>query len=191
VRQELVALIVPSVLLDEFRRNPGRIATESARSLSTHFRLVKDAVGKSGGDKRRLRVVLAHLDDVNHKIPIVGGGATATLDRIETLLIAASIVEPSDSVKLRAAQHAIQKRAPFHRGKNAMADAILFETFAACLNSTNASGVRFAFVTHNTSDFSVSNGNRKGVERRYGKKEFGAVGRFRVGGMVNGKQAMT
>jgi hypothetical protein len=161
VKQDLIALIVPSLLLDEFRRNRGRIATESAKSLSTHFRPVKDAVGKIGGDKRRLRVVLAHLDDVNHKIPIVGGGAAATLDRIEKLLTAASTTEPSESVKLRAAQRAIEKRAPFHRGKNAMADAIILETYAACLESTNVSGTRFAFVTHNTNDFSVPNGNQK------------------------------
>ena len=76
VKQKLVTLIVPSIVLDEFRRNRARIVTESTKSLSSHFRLVKDAVGKIGGDKRRMRVVLSHLDDVNHKMPIVGGTVT-------------------------------------------------------------------------------------------------------------------
>lgn len=66
VKQKLIELIVPGIVLDEFRRNRERIANESAKSLATHIRLVKDALGKIGGDKRRMRVVLSHLDDVNH-----------------------------------------------------------------------------------------------------------------------------
>ncbi len=50
IKQKLIELIVPRIVLDEFRQNRGRIANESAKSLSTHFRLVKDAVGKIGGD---------------------------------------------------------------------------------------------------------------------------------------------
>src|SRR5947208_3552980 len=109
VRQGMVNLIVPRVVLDEFRRNRDRIAKESAKSLSAHFRLVKDAVGKIGGDKRRLRMVLSHLDDVDHRIPIVGGRAVNTLDRIEKLLTASPTVEPSQKVMLQAAKRAMEK----------------------------------------------------------------------------------
>lgn len=161
VKLKLVELIVPRIVLDEFRRNRERIANESAKSLSTHFRLVKDAVDKVGGDKRKMRVVLSHLDDVNHKIPIVGGAAAATLDRIEKLLTASVSLEPSDSAKLRAAQRGIEKKAPFHGGKNATADAIIIETYAECARDKAAAGIRFAFVTHNKNDFSVVNGNQK------------------------------
>jgi hypothetical protein len=57
VKQKLVTLIVPSIVVDEFRRNRARIVIESTTSLSSHFRLVRDAVGKLGGDKRGMRVV--------------------------------------------------------------------------------------------------------------------------------------
>src|SRR5258708_1186545 len=73
VKRGLISLIVPRIVFDEFRSNRERIAKESAKSLSAHFRLVKDAVGKIGGDKRRMRLVLSHLHDVDHKNPIVGG----------------------------------------------------------------------------------------------------------------------
>jgi len=161
VKRGMLSLIVPRVMLDEFRRNRERVAKESARSLSAHFRLVKEAVGKVAGDKRKTRVVLSHLDDVNHKIPILGGAAAGTLDRIEKLLTASLIIEPSEAVKLYAAQRALDRKAPFHRDKNAMADAILIETYAACLRDKAASGVRFAFVTHNKSDFSIEDGNHR------------------------------
>ena len=161
VKLGMVTLIVPRVGLDEFLRNRDRIAKESAKSLSTHFRLVKNAVGKIGGDKKRMRLVLSHLDDVDHKTPIIGGEAVGTLDRIEKLLAAFPIIETSEAVRLRAAQRALEKKAPFHRGKNAMADAILMETYAECVRDKAASGVRFAFVTHNKSDFSIEHGNQK------------------------------
>ena len=161
VKLGMGTLIVPRVVLDEFQRNRERIAKESAKSLSAHFRLVKEAVGKIGGDKRKMRVVLAHLDDVDHKLPIVGGAAADALDRIEKLLTASPIIEPCEAVKLRAVQRALEKKAPFHRDKNAMADAILIETYAKCIRDKTASGVRFAFVTHNKSDFSIEHGNHK------------------------------
>lgn len=161
VKLGMITLIVPRVILDEFRRNRERIARESAKSLSAHFRLVKDAVGRIGGDKKRTRLVLSHLDDVDHKIPIMGGAAVNTLDRIEKLLKGSPIIEPCDAVTIRAAQRAMDKRAPFGRDKNSMADAIIIETYADCIRDKKATGVRFAFVTHNKNDFSIENGNHK------------------------------
>src|SRR5882762_9513863 len=87
--QKLLSLLVPTVVLDEFKRNRNRIAKESERSLSTHFKLVKEAVGKAGGDKRKTKALLADLDDIDHRIPIIGGAAAGALDRIERLLTSA------------------------------------------------------------------------------------------------------
>lgn len=161
LRQGMLSLIVPRIALDEFQRNRERVSKDSAKSLSAHFRIVKDAVGKAGGDKKMMRAVFSHLDDVDHRIPIIGGEAVGTLDRIEKLLTMSPIIETSETVRLRAAQRAIDKKAPFHHDKNAMADAILIETYAECLRDKAAAGVRFAFVTHNKRDFSIENGNHK------------------------------
>lgn len=161
VKQGIASLIVPRLVIEEFRKNRDRVAKANAKSLSAHFRLVKEAVGKIGGDKKKMEVVLAHLDDVDHKIPIVGGSAVEPLNRIESLLSASDIIDPSDSVMLRAARRAIGKKASFHNDKNSMADAIIIETYAECLREKTASRRRFAFVTHNKNDFSVQNGNQK------------------------------
>jgi hypothetical protein len=160
IRLDMIRIIVPRIVLNEFQRNRERIAKESAKSLSTHFRLVKEAVGKIDSDKKKMQVVLSHLDDVNHKLSISSGEAVGTLDRIEKLLTASSIIEASEAMMLRAAQRAVEKKAPFHHDKNAMADAIIIETYADCVRDKAASGVRFAFVTHNKSDFSIEHGNQ-------------------------------
>jgi hypothetical protein len=108
-----------------------------------------------------MRTVLSHLYDVSHKMPIVGGTASATLDQIEKLLTASPTIEPTEASKLHAAQRALEKRAPFHRDRNSMADALIIETYADRVRAKTASGTRFAFVTHNKTDFSAVDGNQK------------------------------
>lgn len=161
VKMGLITILVPRVVLDEFRNNRDRIAQQSAKSLSAHFRLVKEAVGRIGGNKRRLKVVLAHLDDVNQKIPIMGASVGTVLDRIEKLLNASQVVETSEPILLRAAQRGMKKHAPFHGDRNCIADAIIIETYAECVSDKATKGQRFAFVTHNKNDFSVQSGNQK------------------------------
>jgi PIN domain len=154
-----LALIVPQIAVEELRLNRQRIAKESQRSLASNFRTVKEAVGRVGGDKKRMLDVLAHLDNASHKIPLIGGAAVNALDRIERLLTASPPIVASEAVMSRAARRALDRRAPFHHGKNEMADAIMMETYSECLRDKSAAGVRFAFVTHNKADFSVHGGN--------------------------------
>ena len=84
-----------------------------------------------------------------------------TVGRIENLFARTAVIEISDAVKLRAAQRAIEKRAPFHRQRNGIEDAILIEVYADAAGTKPKAGTRFAFVTHNTKDFSHYNVNNK------------------------------
>jgi hypothetical protein len=160
VRQREVSLILPRPVVDEFARNKARVIEESSRSLSSTLKRVKDAVEKFG-DPRRKRMVLSQLNDVDHRLPTLGGAAAETVGRIEKLFARTAVIEISDAVKLRAAQRAIDKRAPFHRQRNGIDDAILIETYIDAVGAKAAGGTRFAFVTHNTKDFSHPNASNK------------------------------
>jgi hypothetical protein len=158
-----VKLLVPRIVLDEFQRNRKRVAERAQRSLSTHFNLVKDAIRKVEGDNRHKTKVLEYLSNMDHRIPLVGGIATATLDRIEELLRAVTIIETSDAAKLRAAERGLHRKAPcHHENKNGIADALIVETYFEQVRNCRA-GERFAFVTHNKHDFSDPSGNQKVV----------------------------
>ena len=160
IKDGLMSLIVPGTVITEFRKNRNRVATASAKSLSTHFQLVKDAIRKADGDAKRKKMVLSHLSDLDHRIPILGGAAKGTLERIDKMLAAATVLEASDAVKLRAAERALHHKAPcHHENKNSMADAVLIETYFECVRAAPARQ-RFAFVTHNKRDFSLANGNQ-------------------------------
>jgi hypothetical protein len=111
------------------------------------------------GDPELKLAVLNQLNDVDHRLPTLGEAAIGTVSRIERLFEHTPIIEISDAVKLRAAQRAIDKRAPFHRQRNGIDDAILIELYADEINTTVKS--RFAFISHNTKDFSHPSSTNK------------------------------
>ncbi|MDP6873478.1 MAG: PIN domain-containing protein, partial [Alphaproteobacteria bacterium] len=159
-RRGEVSLIVPCVVVDEVSRNKARIIEESNRSLSGSLKRVKEAVDKYG-DPRGKRAALRLLNDVDHRLPALGEAAAESIARVEELFKAAAVIETSAEVKLRAAQRAIDGRAPFHRQRNSIHDAILIENYADFANAKRTAGIRFAFVTHNTKDFSHVGVNNK------------------------------
>jgi PIN domain len=160
VRHGDVSLILPRTVIDEFARNKGKIVAEGRHSLSSTLKRVREAADKLG-DRARKRVVLEYLSNMDHKLPSLGESAIEGIGRIEKLFATAPIIETSDAVKLRATQRAIDSRAPFHRQKNSINDAILIETYADITTEPKAKGVRYAFVSHNTRDFSATNTDNK------------------------------
>ena len=55
----------------------------------------------------------------------------------------------------------MSKRAPFHRSKNSMADALLVEMFVEAVEADEEPDTRFFFLTLNSKDFSQHNGDRR------------------------------
>lgn len=159
VRQQQVSIILPRTVLDEFARNKARVAEESGRSLSGVLKRAKEAVHRLG-DAKTKQIVLKQLNDVDYKLPSLCEAAIESIGRIEKLFSGTTVVETSDEAKLLAAQRAIDRRAPFHRQRNGIDDAILIETYADLVKKRKP-GDRFAFVTHNTKDFSQPNANDK------------------------------
>ena len=160
-----INLLVPQIVSDEFKRNRNRIAEKSTKGLATHFNLVKDAIRRSTGNKAQKAKVLQYLSDVDHKLPQVGGNAKLALDRIEKILDAMPKIPISEAAKVKAADRALNRLGPCHNNKNAMADALLIETYFECVRA-GKKGDRFAFVTHNKIDFSLAGGDEKLPHKR-------------------------
>jgi PIN domain len=158
VRDGRVSLIVPTIVREEFDRNRGRVAEDTGRSLTAALKRVRDVIERLG-DARGKSIAIKQLQDVGHKIPNLGEAAIESLARIGALLANGDRVAMSDAVKLKAANRAISGKAPFHRQKNSMADAIIMETYASLVAAKCPPGTRFIFITYNTKDFSLPSGN--------------------------------
>ncbi len=153
IRQGRTNLLVPEIIASEFERNKARIADEGVQSFASALKRAKEAVNKLADDKAK-RQTIAQLDEIDFRLPRLGDAAMESIGRIETLLTSSGPIPTSDSVLIRAATRAIERRAPFHRQRNGIDDAILIETYFDCITDRSATGVRFGFVTHNTKDFS-------------------------------------
>ncbi|MBU9491749.1 PIN domain-containing protein [Burkholderia multivorans] len=152
-----VELIVPQQVLDEFDRNKARIIDEARRGLQSHFRLVRQAVSQFGDDGRKADL-LAGLNEVDHQIGVDGDAVGGMIERIDRLLRLAPALPTSDAVKQRVTERALGRKAPYHRAKNSVGDAILVEIYVDVV-STASDDAPCAFITHNTKDFSDANGD--------------------------------
>jgi predicted nucleic acid-binding protein len=160
VKNGKLELLVPRIVVDEFARNKARVAKEGVQSLSRALRRVREAVWTLDVPGRR-GALAKRLTDLDLKLPSLSENAVAAIGKIDALMKGTTIIETSSAVKVRGAERALAGRAPFHRSKNSMADAILIEIYADAQAAAVAKGTRFAFVTHNKHDFSQPNGDHR------------------------------
>jgi PIN domain len=155
--QHIIELIVPQIVRDEFARNKDRIIKDSGRSLSGTLRRAKFALWKYGNPRRR-RKAAEVLDDIDHRLTTSIDVTADAVARIERLFAKSTWLGAPDAAVLAASDRALQKLAPFHTGKNSFADAVIIELYGQMVASSNG---RCVFVTHNTKDFSLPNGDQR------------------------------
>jgi hypothetical protein len=153
-------LILPSIVVDEFERNKDRVIADSKRSLSSHFRLVREAIVQFAAEEGR-DAALSQLHEVDHRIAIGGEAINDAIEIIEKVFARATKIELTNAVKARAADRAIAKVAPFHRPRNGMDDAILIETYIDAVAARADAEDVYGFVTHNIHDFSEKGGDTR------------------------------
>jgi hypothetical protein len=158
VRTNGLKLVVPQVVLDEFDRNRPRIESSMTDSVAERFRLIRRDVDDFGGDGYTEALDL--LSGLAHEMPLIGAMATRNFDDIRALLDTADVVEPTEFDRKRAIERGLDKRAPFHRSKNSVADALIIEIYGSHAGQAPASEVH-AFVTSNSDDFSLPKGDAR------------------------------
>ncbi|HEY5193119.1 MAG TPA: PIN domain-containing protein [Solirubrobacteraceae bacterium] len=159
VHKGQLTLLVPRLVVDEFERNRSRVEADMTRSLSANFRRVRDEVEQFGQDKKD--AALFELDNLAHRVPLIKEIATRNFDDVHELLLKGTIVDPGPKNFAIVVDWALQKRAPFHRSKNSVADALLLTVYDAAVYDASSSDNRYCFVSANVKDFSaVGDDNR-------------------------------
>ncbi|MHA6685346.1 PIN domain-containing protein [Mesorhizobium sp. A556] len=153
-----IDLLVPEIVIEEFERNKARVAADAQRSLQSHFKLVRDAVDRFGDDASKAETLKA-LHEVDHAAVFKGEAVNESIDRIEKLIKSSRKLPTTKAVKQRVTERALAQLAPYHRSRNSVGDAILVETYASLVSAGKEDD--YAFVTHNTKDFSEENGDQR------------------------------
>ncbi|WP_333900593.1 PIN domain-containing protein [Agrobacterium pusense] len=154
-----ISFIVPDLIKDEFARNKARVAEDAQRSLQAHFKLVREAVDRFAEDDYKMQT-LKSLNEVDQRIAMKGEAVSDSIEWIEELLAAGTHKSTTKAIKQRVTERALAGKAPYHRSKNSVGDAILIETYAEIVGAKTKRD-RFAFVTHNTRDFSHPSGDQR------------------------------
>jgi len=159
VKEKKVVVLVPPLVRDEFERNKGNIVEKNRQSLSAALKRAKETLDQHGEEGTKNQALEA-LNYVDQRLPRLGD-LTGINAFVELLLKQAETIPITDAAKLCAADRALAKKAPLHKNKNSVADAMLIEAFAEAANGKDSTGHTFGFVTHNKNDFSQTEGDTR------------------------------
>lgn len=149
-----VALLVPTIVINEFERNRDKIIKRNATRLATLIKHARETAttlleGAEAEEMTRLTEkaraqITAREATLAHSLTL----ASQLLNHEKSIKIA-----PREIHYRRVVERALSKRAPFHRGKNSVADALHMECFYDWVNA-NSEADPAVFVTENTDDYS-------------------------------------
>ena len=144
-------ILVPQIIIDEFNRNKDRIIESGRQRMTQEFKKVRKAIETYCSTENK-QLVIEGLDDVNHRLPIIADKVIESVERIDGIFSRAEKPVIDDSFLINVAKRGLEKKAPFHKQRNSIADALLMEIF---IKVSIANGnEKCYFVTHNTHDFS-------------------------------------
>jgi len=152
-------LLVPQIVLDEFGRNRSKVEEAMTHSVADRFRQLRRDVDEYGPENRTQP--LDWLDDLARHVPLIGAMTTRNFTDIVDLLTKGRRLQPTEVDHAAVIRRGLEKRAPFHKSKNSVADALLIELYAAAVRSAASDDDRLAFVTSNWRDFSTTAGDRR------------------------------
>jgi hypothetical protein len=159
VHEDRLTLLVPQLVRQEFERNRERVESDMTRSLSANFRRVRDEIEQHGQEKKD--AALAELDNLAQRVPLIKEIATRNFDDVDELLVKGVTMNPSPEGFATVVGWALEKRAPFHRSKNSVADALLLTVYGTAVSDALSPDDRYCFVSANVKDFSaVGDDNR-------------------------------
>ncbi len=163
VDQRGLRLLVPDVVIDEFERNRDRVETTMTTTVAQRFKLMKQDLGDYGG--RDYDQALAVIEGLAHEVPLIGAMTTRNFNDVLDLLRSGTRIDPTDDQRSRVVQRGLEKKAPFHRSRNSVADALLIEMYATAVDGADLTEDPHAFVTTNSDDFSLPNGDQREPHR--------------------------
>ncbi|MCC5615468.1 PIN domain-containing protein [Nostoc sp. CHAB 5836] len=162
LNQNKLKILLSNVTVEEYSRNKDTIVSKYTSSLKSHLNNAKKIQNYLDGSERSTFLLL--LDKANENIKSDGKEGVNALRIIESTFDHRNTIRLSSSTKIlaNAAQIALEKKAPCHKGKNSVADTVIYLQFENLVKETESIENKdyFHFVTDNHTDFSSSKDNR-------------------------------
>lgn len=157
--QRDVELLVPQLVIEEFERNRKRLETSMTASVAQRFKLIKQDLEDYGGTD--IEHAAEVISDLARDVPLIGAMTTRNFDEVLELLCNGLRVEPTDAEHRAVVDRGVSKRAPLHRSRNSVADALLIEIYATAASESDVTRNPYAFITSNSDDFSAQGDDKR------------------------------
>lgn len=152
-------IVVPDIVREEFTRNKDRVATQSTKSLQSHLKALRYALtGHTEQDIAQQALdVLRGIDFSN------ATQESSIVDQVQGLMDHGENINVETSIlhRAKAAGRSLYGKAPCHRDKGSIADAILFEVYDEMRQEPVRDHIAFGFATTNHTDFSDPRGDNR------------------------------
>jgi hypothetical protein len=179
IHQGKVKLLVPRVVVEEFDRNEARVQAAMTASIASRFKQIRHDLVTYGSDDDAHAMEV--IEDLSRHLPLIGAMTTRNFAELRELLIAGEIIEPSRVEISRVVERGLRKAAPFHSGKNSVADALIIELYRTAAQAADLALHPHAFVTTNHTDFSQAKGDRRQPHDDIADAFTGVVSRYALG----------
>lgn len=157
IHQGAVELLVPTVVIEEYARNRERVEATMTTNIAQRFKQIKQDLCEYGNDENDVRTI----EDLARHVPLIGAMTTRNFNEVLELLQTGRELAATEVLERAIVSRGLQKQAPFHRGRNSVADALLIELYAAALAEADLDTDSYAFVTSNSQDFSSADGDKR------------------------------
>jgi hypothetical protein len=147
-------IITTGIIKEEFLNNKDKLVNIGRQQLSQNIKTLKSLIGEHSTISNK-EDALNGLNDISHKLATMVDSISEHTNLIWDILNSSEEIELSDEIKLISAKKAYSKEAPFHNGKNNMADSMIIEMFFSQIDDTNT----FYFISKNTHEYSIEKGN--------------------------------
>jgi hypothetical protein len=156
-----IQVVVPDFVITELERNADSVQERTRKAFEAMVRDALDAAAVLPSDAERddLRRLLT---SVSNNLPSYQAELNTRIGRIRALMKGPQVLRHSASDRMMAAalKAGLEKKAPYHRGKNSCGDALLIQHFVTYV-TTVPSGDQVVLITSNKTDFSDPNDHRR------------------------------
>jgi len=159
VHHEDVELLVPELVIEEFERNRERVESSMTTTVAQRFKLIKQDLDDYGGSG--IEHAAEVIADLARDVPLIGAMTIRNFDEVLELVRAGRRLGPTDYEHRAVVERGLRKRAPLHRSRNSVADALLIELYATATRNADLTRNPHAFITSNSDDFSAPGGDKR------------------------------
>ncbi|KAB2931147.1 MAG: hypothetical protein F9K24_14440 [Leptonema illini] len=151
-----IVILANEIVKDEIERHIDDINEKFQKSIRSHIKAIRDSSKRLEPEVERKAI--GYIDEISIMLNTAFSNKAHVIGAIKKLFVKASIIPITNEATERTKVRGLRKQAPFHSGKNGVADSLIIESyFDFCSKQRGAND--YYFITTNSSDFCQNKGS--------------------------------